>query len=212
MTTTPEAPPLPLPSPDPVTQFFWDGVARHELWIQRCQNCGHYLHYPKVLCRYCQSDDLAGEQVSGQRHALHVDDRGAAVPPVLRRPRPLHRGHGRARRATGSDVHDPARRLHRGRPADRYAGRGHVRRARPRAHAPVLPPGIRGVDATGQRVAIVGCGYSHVGRNTGLSIDDHMIQATKAALADAGSPRATSTASRRSEEPLNDAGCSASPR
>lgn len=66
MTTSPESPPLPLPSPDAVTQFFWDGVARHELWIQRCQNCGHYLHYPKVLCRYCQSDDLAGEQVSGR--------------------------------------------------------------------------------------------------------------------------------------------------
>ena len=66
MTTTPDAPPLPLPSPDPVTQFFWDGVAKHELWIQRCRNCRHYLHYPKVLCRYCQSDDLAGEQVSGR--------------------------------------------------------------------------------------------------------------------------------------------------
>ena len=66
MTTSPESPPLPLPSPDAVTQFFWDGVARHELWIQRCQNCRHYLHYPKTLCRYCQSDDLAGEQVSGR--------------------------------------------------------------------------------------------------------------------------------------------------
>ena len=66
MTTTQDAPPLPLPSPDAVTQFFWDGVARHELWIQRCQSCGHYVHYPKVLCRFCQSDDLAGEQVSGR--------------------------------------------------------------------------------------------------------------------------------------------------
>jgi len=66
MTTSPESPPLPLPSPDAVTQFFWDGVARHELWIQRCQRCRHYLHYPKTLCRYCQSADLAGEQVSGR--------------------------------------------------------------------------------------------------------------------------------------------------
>ena len=60
--------------------------------------------------------------------------------------------------------------------------------------------------ATGQRVAVVGCGYSHVGRNTGLSIDDHMIQATKAALADAGLTVGdidgiTSVGS----EPLNDA-------
>ena len=38
----------------------------------------------------------------------------------------------------------------------------------------------------GRRVAVAGVGYSHVGRNTGLSIDDHMIAATKAALADSG--------------------------
>lgn len=64
-TSTPTAPP-PLPRPDETTQFFWDGVAEHELWIQRCQACGHYIHYPKILCRYCQSDDLAGERVSGR--------------------------------------------------------------------------------------------------------------------------------------------------
>ena len=79
MTTVPEAPAPPLPLPDPVTQFFWDGVARHELWIQRGRNCGHYLHYPMVLCRYCHSDDLAGEQVSGRAtlytySVVHVND------------------------------------------------------------------------------------------------------------------------------------------
>jgi uncharacterized OB-fold protein len=66
VTTTPDAPPLPLPSPDPVTQFFWDGAARHELWIQRCQDCKQYLHYPKTLCRFCQSANLRGEPVSGR--------------------------------------------------------------------------------------------------------------------------------------------------
>jgi uncharacterized OB-fold protein len=66
MTTTPTSAPPPIPQPDATTQFFWDAVAKRELWIQRCQNCKHYLHYPKVLCRYCQSADLAGEQVSGR--------------------------------------------------------------------------------------------------------------------------------------------------
>jgi uncharacterized OB-fold protein len=55
-----------LPRPDALTQFFWDAVGRHELWIQRCQACGHYIHYPKPICRYCQSRDLAGERVSGR--------------------------------------------------------------------------------------------------------------------------------------------------
>ena len=40
--------------------------------------------------------------------------------------------------------------------------------------------------ATGQRVAIVGLGYSQVGRKSGLSMDQHVVQATKAALDDSG--------------------------
>lgn len=63
-TSEPARPPMPAPSQ--LTQFFWDGVARGELWIQRCQACGHYIHYPKIICRYCQSRDLAGEPVSGK--------------------------------------------------------------------------------------------------------------------------------------------------
>ncbi|MEX1007767.1 MAG: OB-fold domain-containing protein [Acidimicrobiia bacterium] len=63
--TEPSAKP-PMPVPDELTQFFWDGVARHELCIQRCQTCGHYIHYPKTICRFCQSRDLAGERVSGK--------------------------------------------------------------------------------------------------------------------------------------------------
>ncbi|HXY94535.1 MAG TPA: OB-fold domain-containing protein [Acidimicrobiia bacterium] len=64
--STPDAPRPPMPVPNELTQFFWDGVARHELMIQRCQTCGHYIHYPKTICRFCQSRDLAGERVSGR--------------------------------------------------------------------------------------------------------------------------------------------------
>lgn len=56
----------PMPAPDALTQFFWDGVARGELCIQRCQSCGFYVHYPKTVCRNCQGRELAGEQVSGR--------------------------------------------------------------------------------------------------------------------------------------------------
>ncbi len=40
--------------------------------------------------------------------------------------------------------------------------------------------------ATGRRVAIAGLGYSQVGRKSGLSMDQHVVQATKAALHDSG--------------------------
>jgi uncharacterized OB-fold protein len=58
--------PLPLPAPDALTQFFWDGCEAGELRIQRCARCRKYIHYPKPICRFCASRELAGEAVSGR--------------------------------------------------------------------------------------------------------------------------------------------------
>jgi hypothetical protein len=33
----------PMPEPDELTRFFWDGVEEHRLMIQRCDDCGFYL-------------------------------------------------------------------------------------------------------------------------------------------------------------------------
>jgi uncharacterized protein len=56
----------PLPKPDALTQFFWDGCREHRLLIQRCTNCGHYIHLPRLVCRFCLSTSLQPEQVSGR--------------------------------------------------------------------------------------------------------------------------------------------------
>ena len=56
----------PAPEPSELTQFFWDGVARGELVIQRCNNCGMYIHEPLPHCRFCLSTDLGSAQVSGR--------------------------------------------------------------------------------------------------------------------------------------------------
>jgi uncharacterized OB-fold protein len=56
----------PLPEPDETTRFFWDALARGEFHIQRCQACKKYIHYPKPICRFCQSRSLSGERVSGR--------------------------------------------------------------------------------------------------------------------------------------------------
>ena len=56
----------PVPLADALTGFFWDGIDRHQLLILRCQNCGHYVHYPRPICDRCQSMDLAPEEVSGR--------------------------------------------------------------------------------------------------------------------------------------------------
>jgi uncharacterized OB-fold protein len=56
----------PLPKPDALTAFFWDAVREHRLELLRCQNCGHYVHFPRPICDRCQSMHLAPEAVSGR--------------------------------------------------------------------------------------------------------------------------------------------------
>jgi uncharacterized OB-fold protein len=38
--------------------------------IQRCRKSGHFIHWPRPVCRFCLSTDLEAEQVSG-RAALY---------------------------------------------------------------------------------------------------------------------------------------------
>ncbi|UCG82173.1 MAG: Zn-ribbon domain-containing OB-fold protein [Dehalococcoidia bacterium] len=34
---------------------FWEGVKRHELVIQKCKQCGTWLHPPRPMCPNCRS-------------------------------------------------------------------------------------------------------------------------------------------------------------
>jgi uncharacterized OB-fold protein len=61
----------PLPEPDELTQFFWDGVDEHELRILRCDGCGKFIHWPRPVCRFCLSTSLTPAPVSG-RAKLHT--------------------------------------------------------------------------------------------------------------------------------------------
>jgi uncharacterized protein len=56
----------PMPEVDRLTQFFWDGVNNHRLLILRCESCGHYIHWPREMCRVCLSVDLRPTEVSGR--------------------------------------------------------------------------------------------------------------------------------------------------
>jgi len=56
----------PLPAPDELTQFFWDGVNEGKLLILRCHTCGHYIHWPREMCRFCLGTDLRPTEVSGR--------------------------------------------------------------------------------------------------------------------------------------------------
>jgi uncharacterized OB-fold protein len=45
------------PVVDDDDRFFWDGVARGELLIQRCSGCGVLRHPPVPMCPHCLSTE-----------------------------------------------------------------------------------------------------------------------------------------------------------
>lgn len=57
---------LPLPTPTPDTQFFWDEVAEHRLNVQYCVNCARHYFYPRSHCRFCGSGDVEWRLASGR--------------------------------------------------------------------------------------------------------------------------------------------------
>ena len=57
---------VPFPSPDDVSRPFWDAANRHELVVQRCQDCRSMQHPPEAYCIRCESTKLEWERVSGR--------------------------------------------------------------------------------------------------------------------------------------------------
>ena len=56
----------PLPRPTPLSQPFWDGLKAHELRIQRCEDGGHAVFFPRSHCPACGSRRLRWEAASGR--------------------------------------------------------------------------------------------------------------------------------------------------
>lgn len=55
----------PLPEITDAGRPFWEGLARHELVIPKCSNCGDYNWVPYPACRTCLSEDQVWTPVSG---------------------------------------------------------------------------------------------------------------------------------------------------
>ena len=56
----------PLPYVHEETRPFWEGTKRHELWLQRCRDCGNFYFYPRSICPHCFSSNTEWIRASGQ--------------------------------------------------------------------------------------------------------------------------------------------------
>ena len=56
----------PLPRVDEESRGYWEALARHELYFQRCRDCGAARFYPRALCPACLSSATEWVRASGR--------------------------------------------------------------------------------------------------------------------------------------------------
>ena len=55
-----------VPRIDEESRGWFEGLARHELWLQRCGSCGTIRFHPRAVCTVCLSSEVAWERSSGR--------------------------------------------------------------------------------------------------------------------------------------------------
>jgi uncharacterized OB-fold protein len=55
-----------LPTTDDDSQVYWDAYAGGRFLIAKCGSCGRVHHYPRPLCPFCWSEDVAPSLASGR--------------------------------------------------------------------------------------------------------------------------------------------------
>jgi len=58
--------PRPLPSPNALTEPYWQAAQQHQFKLPRCEACTKFHFYPRSTCPHCGSTQLAWHNVSGK--------------------------------------------------------------------------------------------------------------------------------------------------
>jgi uncharacterized OB-fold protein len=56
----------PLPRIDEESRGYWEALARHELYVQRCRDCGTVRFPPRAVCTQCMSSATEWLRCSGR--------------------------------------------------------------------------------------------------------------------------------------------------
>ena len=55
-----------LPRIDEESRGYWEALARHELYFQRCRDCGRKRFYPRAVCPNCLSSATEWVRAKGR--------------------------------------------------------------------------------------------------------------------------------------------------
>ncbi len=74
----------PLPYVHEENRPFWEGARRHELCLQKCQDCGKFRFYPRSICPHCFSYNTEWTKVSGKGKIYSFTVAHRAILPAFR--------------------------------------------------------------------------------------------------------------------------------
>lgn len=58
----------PLPQATTISAPFWDSLKAHQVSIQQCDSCEHWIFFPRTHCPQCASTALTWREISGEGH------------------------------------------------------------------------------------------------------------------------------------------------
>lgn len=61
-----ERPKKPVPVVNPWAKPFWEAAREKKLIIQKCEDCGKHIFYPRIACPHCFSDAVKWVEASGK--------------------------------------------------------------------------------------------------------------------------------------------------
>ncbi len=56
----------PIPRPQGESDVYWQKAREHELWLRRCDECGHAYFYPRDISPCCFSKNTSWMKASGK--------------------------------------------------------------------------------------------------------------------------------------------------
>lgn len=65
MGTMYEARMMTIPEVHPEHKEYWDAAAQGQLQIKKCEDCGEFHYYPRVICPHCQSGKTSWHEAKG---------------------------------------------------------------------------------------------------------------------------------------------------
>lgn len=55
-----------IPVSTPISQPFWEGLKEEVIRVPRCDECSHWIFYPRRHCTHCGSLSLTWREISGR--------------------------------------------------------------------------------------------------------------------------------------------------